>query len=176
MTSVVLVNNMGSIFVRVLDDKSAFETLLYVFANQVHLGKKVLTFSLKHRDGYKEWCRGSVDKVFKDELMDDIEYGDLLILEHHDSIIDTYINFNDQVDMEMLVLLASKMKRGCYFTMPRGNPYVYVTIKDYPMSSYTINKNEIISDNLFGSTASVMNNMCGKFDHLRGLFVTKQIK
>ncbi len=161
---------MASIFMRVLDQQKALETLMYVFQNQMKLGKHVLTFTFKHRDGFKEWCRGSIDEVFKGELVKDIEYGDLVLLEHYDSFAHSYIHFNEKIDLEHLANLSKSMHKGAHFIMPRGNEVAYFVIKDYPMASYTVCRNEIISDQVLGNKAYILNNACGKIDHLRGIY------
>jgi len=167
---------MATIFMRVLNQPRALETLLYVFKNQMKWGKKHLTFTLKHSDGYKEWCKGSIDEVFKHQIMKDIEYGDLILLEHHDSFVHSYVHFNDKVELNVLSELALSMSRGAHFIVPRGNGMVYFVIKEYPMSHYALDKNEIISDEVVGNTSYILNNMCGKIDHLRGIYATLTLK
>ncbi len=161
---------------RVLNEPKALETILYVFKNQMKLGKKNLTLTLKHRDGYKEWCRGSIDEVFKHHVVKDMEYGDLVLLEHYDSLVHSYIHFNDKMDVLTLADLSASMTRGAHYIFPKANDLVYFVIKDQPMSSYQIEKNEIISDEIFGKTAHIMNNICGKIDHLRGVYATLTVK
>ncbi len=167
---------MASIFMRVLDERAVLETLVYVFKNQMRLGKKHLTFTLKHRDGYKEWCRGSIDEVFKHHVVKDIEYGDLVLLEHYNDIVHPYIHFNDKMDVLVLADLSASMTQGAHYIFPKGNDVVYFVIKDQPMASYRIEKNEIISDEVFGKTAHIINNVCGKIDHLRGVYATLKVK
>lgn len=163
---------MGNIFMRVLNEKIALETLLYVFKNQMKWGKKNLTFTLKHRDGYKEWCGGSIDEVFKNHILKDIEHGDLLLLNHYDNYECSYIYFNDKIDIKSFADLSLSMKCGAHFIIPKGNKPVYFVIKDYPMSVYTIDKNEIISNEMLGQHCYIYNNMYGEIDYVRGVYTT----
>jgi len=166
---------MSNIFMRILNPSQAIETLLYAFRNQMDLGKKKLVFTLKHQDGFKDYCTGTVDEIFKSDFIKDIEYCDMLLLEHFPNNITGYIYFNDNINMETLSDMSVSMKDGCYFIIPRGTNPSYVIVKNHPMFSYTVYRNELISDSLFGNKANVLNNMCGKIDHIRGLYVTIKI-
>ncbi len=172
---VVLVIEVANIFMNVSNQSRAVETLLYVFRNQMGMGKKSLTLTMKHRDGYKEFCRGSIDKVFKDEMVGDIEYGDLLLLEHYNDDHRGYIFLNDDISIDVLADIGKKMGDCCYFVLPRGNTFAFFIIKNSPMASYTIYQNDIISDSIFGNTAAILNNVCGKIDHGRGMYAMMKI-
>lgn len=165
----------ANIFMRVLNPKQALETLLYAFKNQMNLGKKKLTFTLKHQDGFKNYCTGTVDEVFKSGFVKDIEYCDLLLLEHYSETMTGYIIFNDNMSIETLSDMSMSLKDGSYFIISGGKTASYVIIKNHPLFSHTIYRNELISDSVFGNRASVLNNMCGKIDNIRGLYATINI-
>ena len=157
---------------RVLNVKTALETLLYVFQNQMEMGKKSLILTLKHRDGYVEYCRGNIDSVFKNELVGDIECGDLLLLEHYNDVENRLTFFDNNIGMHALAEIASKLTSCCNFIVPRDGTFVYVMIKDCPMSSYSIRNNDVISSMLYGNAGSILNNVCGKIDSPRGFYAT----
>lgn len=176
MVSVAWVKHMANIFMRVLNTGQALETLLYAFRNQMELGKKILTYTLKHNDGFKDYCSGTVDEVFNSDFMKDIEYQDIILLEHFSKQTNGYIHFNDNVGIDTLADMAKLMADGCHFIIPRGVKPSYVTIKNHPMFSYTVYRNELISDSIFGNKASILNNMCGKIDHKKGMYATINIR
>ena len=166
---------MAMIFIRVSNRAKALETMLYVFKNQMNLGTKSLIFTMKHRDGYREYCRGSVDDIFKNEMMVDIEQGDLLLLEHYGDSSNRFIFFNEDVSIESLSNIAKKTSSCCQFILPRGNTFAYFMIKEWPMMSYILEGNDIISDSLLGNAAAILNNICGKLDFSRGIYATLRI-
>lgn len=163
---------MANIFMMVNNQPAALETLLYVFKNQMELGKKLLVLTIKHRDGYKEYCRGGVDKVFMSGMLRDIECGDLILLEHYNEKINNFVIINEELDIVELKRMSQCMANGSYFMIPKGGIFVYFLMKNCPMASYTINKNDIISDQLIGNTAAILNNICGKIDFPRGMYAT----
>ena len=166
---------VANIFMNVSNQSRAVETMIYVFRNQMSMGKKSITFAMKHRDGYGEFCSGSIDKVFKDKMIGDIEYGDLLLLEHYDDNHRRYIFVNDDITVDVLADIGKRMGDYCYFLLPKGNTFALFFIKNNPMASYTIYQNDIISDSIFGNTAAILNNVCGKIDHCRSMYAMMKI-
>ena len=58
----------GVIYMRVLRSTATNEylrTLLYVFKNQMMLGRQSLHLTVKYRDGERESIKGNIDTVFK---------------------------------------------------------------------------------------------------------------
>ena len=158
----------------VQNELMALETLLYVFQNQMELGKSKLTLTLKHRDGVKEFISGNIDRVFKSDLIGEIETGDMVLLEHFDGIrTANLIPFEKEVDsLGTLVDMSKSIETCCQFIIPKGNDVVYFLIKDHPMARYTIFRNEIFSDKVFGKCVYIMNNITGKIRAGNGVSAT----
>lgn len=145
----------------------ALETLLFVFQNQMELGKNKLSLTLKHKDCTKDYVIGNIDKVFKSDVIEEIESGDMILLEHFDSFrTDTSMYLESEIhgidSLGALVDIGKNINKCCQFVLPKGNNLAYFLIKDYPMFRYTIYRNEFMSEELFGKHASVVNNMAGK--------------
>ena len=161
---------MAKIIITVKNQLIILETLLYIFKKQMNLGSNFLIFVLKHKDGSRNWSIGGVDHIFKGELIKEIETGDILMLEHcnnrmESNFTSTWVKSNITIES---VIKFSK-ETCCDFYFPKGNNNVFFVIKNYPMMEYKIENNEIISDKLYGNTAKIVNNMCGKMETEKGI-------
>ncbi len=131
----------------------------------MEMGKNKLSLTLKHKDGVKECMFGNIDKVFKSDLIGEIEWGDLILLEHFNDIrSDNCLYVEEEVDsLGTLVDIGKTVDNCCHFILPKGNNVAYFLIKNYPMFKYTIYNNEFITEKIFRRTnISVVNNMAGK--------------
>ncbi len=168
---------MASILIRVFNKLLIFETLLYVFREQISFGKEFLSFTVKHRDGTREYVKGTCEVVFNSELVKDIEVGDLILLEHTDfrSVQDSLYLPSSLESIDVLIESVKNINTCAYFLIPKDNTSVFFIIKNYPMSKYILYCNEIISLRVIGRTCTIMNNVCGKIDYPRGVFISQKI-
>ncbi len=163
---------MATIFMSVLNELMALESLIYVFRNQMELVKIKLSLTLKHKDGHRDYSFGNIDKVFKSELIGEIECGDMILLEHYNNIHPgNCLYIEGEVDsLGTLVDLGKNMDNCCHFMMPKGNDVAYFLIKNYPMFRFNLYRNEFISEKIFGkNNASIVNNMTGKIRSGNGI-------
>ena len=168
---------MATIFMRILNKACALETLLYVFKEQMNLGQRHLVLTLKHRDGFSEYIKGNIDTVFNSELAGEIEFGDLVLLEHTNiKGFQEFVHLSGNIEsLSTLSNAASNISSCAYFLMPKGNTTIFFVIKECPMAKYVVLNNEIISENLFGKKANILNNICGKIDYQKGIYNTLAI-
>lgn len=168
---------MASILMRILDPKTYLESLIYTFQNQMVLGHKILGLTIKYKDGERHWLRGTIDTIFKSECLKNLDYGDLILLEHAKSVVDiskhTYHSMLISSDKE-LIELSKDWSSGCNFIIQNQNLTTYYIVKDYPMNIYSVQGNEIISERLFGRAAKILNNSCGKIHNYNGI-ISKEI-
>lgn len=167
------VNDVAAILIHVQNTKEAFELLLYTYQNQMHLGQEYLSLMIKHDDGLLEKCKGSIDHVFKSEIVRDIEIEDLILLEHSDIISETAITDLSCSSVDELIRSVQNTNQCCGFIFPPNTNKVFFAIKDHPMARYTLRNNEVISDLTYGNKSSIINNMCGELNTRQGLALMK---
>jgi hypothetical protein len=159
---------MASILLRVKNPKTYLESLIYVFQNQMILGHKILGLTIKYKNGERHWLRGNVDSIFKSSCLKNLEYGDLILLEHG-----TYYTQIISSDNE-LIELSKDWGSGCNFIIQNQNLTTYYIISDYPMNLYDVWGNEVISERVFARKARILNNICGRIHNYSGI-ITKQM-
>jgi len=167
---------MGSIFMRVNNPVNALETLLYAFKNQIELGKRHLSLTIKHRDGINSFSIGTVDEVFNGNVVKDIELGDLVLLEHtNDTYIKNHMHLSTRLtSLYMLKESVENISTCSFFIIPKGIDEAYFIFKNSPMARYTVYRNEIISDKVLMKELGtvIMNNICGKINYHSGVYNT----
>ena len=168
---------MATILMRIRNEKTYLESLLYVFQNQMKLGHNILSLTIKYKDGERTQMGGTIDSIFKSPIISNLEYGDLVLLEHGNSVTDVCAHTNYSVficsDKE-LELLSKHWKPGCYFIIQQKNLLTYYIINEYPMYLYNVQGNEFISENLLGNSGMILNNSCGKIHNFTGI-ISKQL-
>jgi hypothetical protein len=153
-------------------EKTALETLLHSFRFQMGSGYRLMALSLKHPDGTRQWIRGSLDNVFRGDIIADMEYHDLIVLEHYNDKITPSISCIDRdISLQTLVEMHSDQEICSMGTVAKDGPNAYFLFKNDPMSRYTLLGNEVISHSIpTGATSvSIMNNICGKLTCDRGV-------
>jgi len=163
---------MSLLMMHISTTQTALETLLHVFHSQMNGGYKNLSLSIKHVDGTNQWVRGNLDTVFGSDIILDMEYHDLVILEHYNDRSATSTTWlNGNTTLATLIDMYSDQEYCIMATLASGGPHAYFIFKNEPMSRYKLLGNEVIS--FFvpnGATqVSIMNNISGKLTCDRGL-------
>ena len=138
----------------------------------MHLGCKILSLSIKHQDGEREWTRGAFEVVMRGDTIMGMEYHDIVILEHFDDRTGSYLSYLDkEVSLQTMIEIYADKPKCSIITTPRAGPHAIFLFKDEPMVRYRLLGNEMISEIApVGATdASILNNMCGKVTCDRGL-------
>ncbi len=163
---------MAILMMHVIDERSALEALLHVFRKQMDLGHQIIAASVKHKDGTRDWMRGDIEVVLKDECLLEPEYHDIIILEHCDDKNPSNTTYIDtDISLKTMMELYRSQERCCTAVMPRLGPHAIFLFKDEPMVRYTLLNNYMISHRapLGGLGISVINNMCGMMTCEKGL-------
>jgi len=163
---------MAEIFMRVLNPNTALETLLYVFKNQMNLGRKKLCVVISSLDGMMDWSVGSIDTVFKSDILQSTRQGDLIILEHYNIQPINIFHYKEPNDLYSLIDLSNEIETCSHFFNPKNNSISFI-FKNCPMARYQIAGNEIISEKIYGKKADIMNNIVGRISN--GIFSTMKI-
>lgn len=170
--------SMALIIVRANETRTALESILHVLKLQFDMGHKILTLNIKHRDGTREWLRGSLDTVLKSDNMLGVEYRDLIMLEHYNDRAESYtVYMEDSATIETIKETFKNDQTCCVGMMPRMGPHLFFIFKNDPMSSYDLMGNNFISHRTPKEAVGpwIMNNICGKITCDRGLFHTMGI-
>jgi hypothetical protein len=152
--------------------QTALETLLHAFHSQMNAGCRSLSLSIKHSDGTNQWIRGNLDMVFGSDILLDMEYHDLVILEHYnDKGAESTTWINSNTTLNTLIDMYNDQEFCLMGALASNGPHAYFLFKNEPMMRYKLLGNEVIS--MFVPTGaaqvSVMNNISGKLTCDRGL-------